>query len=105
MSTWKIREHNWSDTGIYDANEKPICLLTISDCEEEDQQERRAAEMANDARLIAAAPEMLTLLRDILAADDAALLELLKLEIGTPDPATTALTERIRTLLTSLETK
>lgn len=55
---WAVVEHSWSDIGVY-ASEHRVCLLSIYDeATEETQSELEARDSAN-ARLIAAAPELL----------------------------------------------
>ncbi len=58
---WEIVEHSWSDTGIY-AGGARIALLSIEDYATEENQEQLEAKMAANARLIAAAPDLLAAL-------------------------------------------
>ena len=65
---WKVCEHSWSDTSILaDGFDHAICCLDINHATEESQAADEAL-MAANARLIAAAPELLALL--IEATDD-----------------------------------
>jgi hypothetical protein len=59
---WTVHDHSWCDTSILDANRETVCSLSIKyDCTEETQEEWEA-NMAQRARLIAAAPDMLAAL-------------------------------------------
>lgn len=62
---WKYVEHSWSDTGIYDELGRHIAALSIRyDCDE-DTQDACEKRMGEEARLIAAAPEMLAMLEEL----------------------------------------
>lgn len=65
---WMVVEHNWSDTGITGANEY-VCLLEIRDCSEECEV-AMSNRMAANGRLIAASPELLELLQEVVAIGD-----------------------------------
>lgn len=54
---WSIVEHSWSDTGIDSATDY-VCLLRI-DPSDEECEVAMSNRMAANARLIAAAPELL----------------------------------------------
>ena len=61
---WKTLEHSWSDTSIVaEGFDHGICLLDINHATEESQEADEAL-MAANARLIAAAPELLADLID-----------------------------------------
>jgi hypothetical protein len=61
---WTVVEHSWSDIGVY-AGAHRVCLLSIYDeATEETQSELEARDSAN-ARLIAAAPELLEALQTL----------------------------------------
>jgi len=71
---WRAFEHSWCDTSIVaDGFDHGICSLDINHATEESQ-EADAALMAANARLIAAAPDLLESLHEIraLAHDDIA---------------------------------
>jgi hypothetical protein len=56
---WRVFNHSWSDTSILaDGFDHGICLLDINHATEESQEADEAV-MAANARLIAAAPELL----------------------------------------------
>lgn len=64
---WNIVNHNWSDTSIYagaSEDEDSICRLSLNEelVTEENQEEHESQQEAN-ARLIAAAPELLYMLQ------------------------------------------
>jgi hypothetical protein len=62
---WFVAEHNWNAASVY-TKEKTVCLLSISEEEAtEENQSGLSVEMLANARLIAAAPEMLDLLKKI----------------------------------------
>lgn len=56
---WEMVEHSWSRTGIY-AKAIGIAALDIADEATEETQEEWQAMMAANARLIAAAPDLLS---------------------------------------------
>jgi len=58
---WEVFEHSWSNSGIYggDKNSKNICNLSIYDEATEETQNELTKEMDANAKLIAAAPELL----------------------------------------------
>lgn len=59
---WRVFNHSWSDTSILaDGFDHGICLLDINHATEESQEADEAL-MAANARLIAAAPELLEML-------------------------------------------
>lgn len=60
---WSVVEHSWQDTSVA-AGDKTICLLHMDDEEvtEENQDEQLAQQLSN-AKLIAAAPELLNALQ------------------------------------------
>ena len=67
---WKVLEHSWSDTSIVaEGFDHGICSLDINHATE-DSQEADEALMAANARLIAAAPDLLAALQS--AADSLA---------------------------------
>jgi len=61
---WELFEHSWSDSSIYAGkdNEKCICRLSIHDEATEETQFALGIEMDANARLIVAAPTMLSAL-------------------------------------------
>lgn len=60
---WRVFNHSWSDTSILaDGFDHGICLLDINHATEESQEADEAL-MAANARLIAAAPELLDALK------------------------------------------
>ena len=60
---WSVFNHSWSDTSITAPNfDNAVCLLDINHATEESQ-EADEAQMAANARLIAAAPELLEALQ------------------------------------------
>ena len=67
---WKVLEHSWSDTSIVaEGFDHGICLLDINYATEESQ-EADEAQMAANARLIAAAPDLLAVLQTIVRVAD-----------------------------------
>lgn len=65
---WNVSEHSWCETSITaPSTSNSICLLDINHATEESE-ESDAAVMAANARLIAAAPDLLTCLQDALAS-------------------------------------
>jgi hypothetical protein len=59
---WRVFNYSWSDTSILaDGFDHGICLLDINHATEESQEADEAV-MAANARLIAAAPDLLTAL-------------------------------------------
>lgn len=61
---WKVFEHSWAETSILaDGFEHAICCLDINHATEESQEDD-AAVMAANARLIAAAPDLLAALQE-----------------------------------------
>lgn len=62
---WRVFNHSWSDTSILaDGFDHAVCLLGINYATEESQEADEAV-MAANAALIAAAPELLDVLRCI----------------------------------------
>ncbi len=63
---WSVTSNSWQYTTIYDADKSPVCVLDLEDWdvteETQDALEKRQAEVA---RLISAAPDMLTTLREL----------------------------------------
>lgn len=68
---WTVFEHSWSDTSIW-THDSTVATLSIKDEATEDTQAGLEARMAANARLIAAAPDLLEALREVLkeAIDD-----------------------------------
>lgn len=64
---WEVMEHSWSRTGIY-AGGKGIAALDIADEATEETEDEMMSEMAANARLMAAAPDLLAALLMIEAA-------------------------------------
>jgi len=66
---WELFEHSWSDSSIYGGpkNEKLICKFSIYGEATEETQEHLEKEMDANARLIAAAPELLKWHQNIVA--------------------------------------
>ena len=71
-SPWKVVTHNWSDTSIYDANSNVIMTQCIkydysgTSTTEANQHELEIKAMV-DAQLIAAAPDLLEALLDMVS--------------------------------------
>lgn len=65
---WSIIEHSWSDTSIQAQDGGTICKLSIYDEADEDTQESLERIMDANARLIAAAPELLSTCETIMGA-------------------------------------
>lgn len=66
-TAWKVIEHNWQEMSVSDG-EKTICILSINDGENEDDDDQDSAEayfcmqkheQRYNAELIASAPELL----------------------------------------------
>lgn len=55
---WRVVEHSWSDTGIY-SDKNHIAHLSIEGVATESNQSQLEASMGANAKLIAAAPELL----------------------------------------------
>lgn len=55
---WKIVEHNWSDTSIYDKDGRLICTRCIEDEATEENQDELGEEVLRDFNLIVLAPSM-----------------------------------------------
>lgn len=68
---WRVVEHSWSDTGVY-AGDRRIALLSIGDEATEETQARLETEMAANARLFSAAPELLEACESVLSLYDEA---------------------------------
>ena len=60
---WTAVKHSWSRTGIYSSGNVGIAALDISDEATEETQEVLESAMSANARLIAAAPELLSALK------------------------------------------
>lgn len=72
---WRVFSHSWSDTSILaDGFDHSICSLDINHATEESQEADEAL-MAANARLIAAAPDLLAALQGVLRVADRATLE------------------------------
>lgn len=56
---WSVTEHNWSTTTIYGPNKERICRICIEDEATEDTQQELERIASANARLIAAAPDLL----------------------------------------------
>lgn len=61
---WKTIEHGWSQTGIY-ADGAQIAIIDIYDEATEENQNELEARTAANARLIAAAPDLLDALKTV----------------------------------------
>lgn len=59
---WKIVEHRWSDTSIYDENNRLICTKSIDD---EENQEELESDTQKDFNLIVCVNEMLDMLKTV----------------------------------------
>lgn len=62
--TWEIVERNWAETAITE-NGNPIAWLSIYDEATEENQLELQTQMANHAKLIASAPDLLAALKRI----------------------------------------
>jgi hypothetical protein len=62
---WRIVEHSWSRTGIYAGDFIGIAALDIEHSATEETQDAQEAVMAANARLIAAAPDLLAALQKV----------------------------------------
>lgn len=61
---WSVIVHSWQDTSVV-ANDHTICSLRLSEDEvTEDNQDECEAQQAANAKLIAAAPDLLKALQD-----------------------------------------
>ena len=67
-TTWQIVEHSWSSTSIYDDNDEVICTLSIEDRATEENQSELEKEMDAKARIIASAPLMLKVRKELASA-------------------------------------
>ena len=56
---WKVVEHSWSDSSIFASDDKQVARLSIYDVATESTQSALEKEMDANARLIAAAPDLL----------------------------------------------
>lgn len=63
---WTVIEHSWSSTGIY-AGDKRIADLDIYDDATEENEDALAAEMLANAKLMAAAQDLLAVAIEALA--------------------------------------
>lgn len=62
---WSLVAHSWRETSIYSENDTRICLLNLEDMDvTEDNQETLEPILDANARLIAAAPDLLEVLKD-----------------------------------------
>jgi hypothetical protein len=68
---WTVCEHSWSHTGIYAKHIGVASLDISSEADEEDMQDEWQGVMAANARLIAAAPDLLSALRSLAEVYDA----------------------------------
>lgn len=59
---WVVVEHSWSDTSIF-SSRNHVALLSIANQATEENQDELECGMAANARLIAAAPELLAALK------------------------------------------
>lgn len=66
---WQVVEHSWSDTGIY-SDKHHIAHLSIEGVATESNQSQLEASMDANAKLIAAAPELLNAVRFLLSNPD-----------------------------------
>ena len=67
---WTFVEHSWSDTSIYDGDER-IALISIRDRATESNQEELEIEANRNAKLMTAAPEMYEALKNLENDDEA----------------------------------
>lgn len=66
---WEVYSHSWSDTSIYakQDNSYCVCRLSIYDEATEANQSELESEMDANAQLIAAAPDLLAVVKDYIA--------------------------------------
>jgi len=67
---WVIVDHSWAETSIYDDSGDVVCTLSIRDEATEETQYELEVLMGKRARLIAAAPELLAALKELLSSDE-----------------------------------
>ena len=64
---WRVIEHGWSSSGIYDASNRLIARCEINPDVTEETQAHYEKVMNEEVNLLASAPKLLKALQDILA--------------------------------------
>lgn len=64
---WEVIEHSWSDTSIYDQDGNVICTKSIYDEASEETQDELESIVSDNFKLIAAAPEMLDVIMNLVS--------------------------------------
>ncbi len=67
---WAYTEHSWSDTSICDDNGRQLALISIEGEATEETQDALSEEALGNARLMAAAPDLLIALKAVVSVAD-----------------------------------